>query len=262
MIIHYMSDLHLEFGAMHHLPCEGDVLLLAGDITVARYLNPKMTDPRSRSVRKATHKLLDMARERFDKTIVIGGNHEPYDADIEEAEGLCRRHINGRGVQWVENEVVEVGDVAFVCCTLWTDMDRRNPLSMMAIGSGLNDFYLIEANGGRFSPDQAAERHDASLAFLKEEVGKRAGRNVVVVTHHAPTRRGLNRDHSGNGLDGAYASDLDDFIHSHPQIRYWVFGHTHVARSFRVGETWLKTNCRGYVGHEKIDFDAKANFAI
>jgi len=262
MIVHYMSDLHLEFGGMDDLPCEGDVLVLAGDITVAKHLNPALTDAHSTRVREATHRLLDVARERFDSTIVIGGNHEPYDSDIQEAERLCRKHISGRGVQWLENEVVEIGNVAFICCTLWTDMDRRNPISILTIGSALNDFHLIKNDGGRFTPDQAADRHDASLEFLRTEVGKRAGQNVVVVTHHAPTRRGLNHDHSGNGLDGAFASDLDDFILASPQIGYWIFGHTHIARSFRVGETWLKANCRGYVGHEKIEFDANANFAI
>lgn len=262
MIVHYMSDLHLEFGAMDDLPCEGDVLVLAGDITVARHLDPALCDAYSTRVREATHRLLDMARERFDTTIVIGGNHEPYGADIDESEDLCRKHIGGRSVRWLENEVVEIGNVAFICCALWTDMDRRNPVSMLNIGSALNDFHLIEADGGRFSPDQAADRHDASLEFIRNEVEKSAGQNVVVVTHHAPTRRGLNHDHSGNGLDGAFASDLDDFIHTHPQIRYWVFGHTHVARSFRVGETWLKANCRGYVGQERTEFDADARFAI
>ena len=61
MLIRYMSDLHLEFGEMPP-PCGGDLLILAGDITVQR-----------------THwDWVAACGEAFDQVIYIFGNHEHY----------------------------------------------------------------------------------------------------------------------------------------------------------------------------------------
>ena len=53
-----------------------------------------------------------------------------------------------------------------------------------------------------------------------------------------------------NTLDGAYYSDLDYFIASHPNIRYWVFGHTHVRKIFEIAQCKVMSNARGYYRHE------------
>ena len=41
----------------------------------------------------------------------------------------------------------------------------------------------------------------------------------------------------GNGLDGAYASDLEAMIQGLRNVPVWVHGHTHVRRLYRVGAT-------------------------
>ena len=53
MRIHYMSDLHLEFGALDKPLPKGEVLVLAGDITLAASLDPARTDKSARAVREA-----------------------------------------------------------------------------------------------------------------------------------------------------------------------------------------------------------------
>ena len=50
MHVHYMSDLHLEFPQAAVSP-ETDVLVLAGDITVARCLDERKTDEQHRQAR-------------------------------------------------------------------------------------------------------------------------------------------------------------------------------------------------------------------
>jgi hypothetical protein len=71
---------------------------------------------------------------------------------------------------------------------------------------------------------------------------------MVVITHHAPSRKGLNPHHAGNGLDGAYASDLDDWIEGLLGAQIWVHGHTHMRRLYRIGATELRTDARGFDG--------------
>ena len=51
--IHYVSDIHVEFGALDKPLPEGDVLLLAGDTTVIACLAKHRSDAAARSVQKA-----------------------------------------------------------------------------------------------------------------------------------------------------------------------------------------------------------------
>jgi hypothetical protein len=75
-------------------------------------------------------------------------------------------------------------------------------------------------------------------------------RTLVVISHHPPSRKGLNPRHAGNGLDGAYASDLDGLVADWPAIRHWVHGHTHIRKRYRVGATIIHANCRGFEGKD------------
>ena len=84
MRVHYMSDIHLEFGALEDMP-EGEVLVLAGDITVAACLAPEVEDSRLARVRSATLRFFDVAQKNFDLIIYIGVNHEPYGLDIDQS---------------------------------------------------------------------------------------------------------------------------------------------------------------------------------
>ncbi len=65
------------------------------------------------------------------------------------------------------------------------------------------------------------------------------------MTHHAPSRAGLNPAFIGNGLDGAYASDLDALVEASGAAA-WIHGHTHIRRKYRIGSVNVYSNCRGF----------------
>ncbi len=73
---------------------------------------------------------------------------------------------------------------------------------------------------------------------------------TVVITHHAPSRQGINPAFAGNGLDGAYASDLDATIAALDNVPIWVHGHTHIRKSYSISGTRVLTNCRGFDGKD------------
>jgi hypothetical protein len=54
----------------------------------------------------------------------------------------------------------------------------------------------------------------------------------------------------GNGLDGAFASELDDIIAGMTNTPFWVHGHTHVRKKYRIGSTTVLVNCRGFDGKD------------
>lgn len=261
MRVHYMSDIHLEFGAMEDMP-EGEVLVLAGDITVAACLAPDAEDSRKARVRSATLRFFDIARKNFDLIIFVGGNHEPYGLDIEESQVLIETHLCRDGILYLENKTATIDGVTFLGATLWTDMECSEGQSERIIGLGLSDFHVISADGRRFTPRHAVARHQQSLDFLKRELAGLADHKVVVVTHHAPSYQGMSDRFRRTPVAPAFASDLDNFILAHPQICDWVFGHTHIVKTFQIGETTLRTNCRGYIGRERTGFVLDAHFDI
>ena len=261
MKVHYMSDIHLDFGAMDQLP-SGEVLVLAGDITAAACLSPDFKDSRKDRVKSATMRFFELARKNFDIILYVGGNHEPYGLDIDESQSLIESHLAGDGVYYLENKAATVDGVTFLGATLWTDMNKGASASERYVGLGLTDFHVISSEGRRFTPRQAIERHENSLAFLSRELASRADKKVVVVTHHAPSFQGMTERFRRTPVAPGFASDLEDFIVRHPQVSDWIFGHTHIVKTFDVGETTLRTNCRGYVGREQTGFKLDTYFNV
>jgi hypothetical protein len=52
-------------------------------------------------------------------------------------------------------------------------------------------------------------------------------------------------------MNGAYSSDLSEFILDHPQIKMWTHGHMHDTFDYLVGSTRVVCNPRGYVKYEQ-----------
>ena len=102
----------------------------------------------------------------------------------------------------------------------------------------------------KFQPEDALEAFEQSWDALGRHVAQAKGRRTVVISHHPPSRKGLNPSHAGNGLDGAYASNLDASIAAWSGVPVWIHGHTHIQKEYRIGDTVLRTNCRGFEGKD------------
>jgi hypothetical protein len=87
----------------------------------------------------------------------------------------------------------------------------------------------------------------------------------VIITHHAPTSVSIADHYKHDRLmNGAYYSDLSDFILDHPQIKYWTHGHMHNSSDYMVGDCRVICNPRGYFGYETWagDYDPTIGFEI
>ena len=84
---------------------------------------------------------------------------------------------------------------------------------------------------------------------------RKEGQSAVVITHHLPSQRSVDECYKGNILNGAYANDLDYRIeHYMPDV--WIHGHTHTSLDYKLGETRVLCNPRGYYpGALNPDFD-------
>jgi Icc-related predicted phosphoesterase len=264
MKIALVSDLHLEFSDINIKNENGaDVLILGGDIMIAQDLhdhpeNDQIMDlvlgTRGEKARRFRDFLKRVSLE-FPHVIYIAGNHEfyhgKYPDSIDYLKTECARFSN---VYMLEMESVVIEDVTFIGATLWTDMNKQDSLTLMAVKDAMNDYRVIrhsQKGYAKLRPTDTVLRHMDTLSYIKSEIAKNPEGKYVVVGHHAPTKLSLKPKYEKDVLlNGAYSSDLSDFILDHPQIKLWTHGHTHDCFDYEIGSTRIVCNPRGYEGYE------------
>jgi predicted phosphodiesterase len=244
MKISLVSDLHLDFASVQ-LP-GGEVLILAGDICEYR------------SFKKELPSVVNFFKNecpKYEQVFMVMGNHEHYRYRLDKTyESLVE--LLPANVRLLENETVDYRGVVFMGATLWTDLDRNSPIATIALKHGMNDYRAIEnyySDTGfyhKLTPEYTYRLHNNTLDYFRASLAEYQSRPVVVITHHAPSYQSIHERYLGDGMNAGYASNLDEFILDHPQIKYWVHGHTHTAFDYQVGSTRVLCNPRGYYPHE------------
>jgi len=254
------SDLHLEFGDIELKNDQSaDVLILGGDICVAQDLTAAVVN------------FFQRVSQEFPETIYILGNHEHYHGDYaQSAERIVDmlNSVNIRNIHVLDRGTLKLGDVTFIGGTLWTDFNRRDPVTIQAAGSMMNDYRGVkntnDKNSWKFLPIHALKEHDDMVNYIKLVLNNRRAENnhdhnVVVVGHHAPSFQSIAEQYRRDTImNGCFASDLSELILDSPEIVLWTHGHMHDDFDYQIGTTRVVCNPRGYQGYE-----ARANnFAI
>ena len=260
-----MDDLHTELYPMENLP-GGETLLLAGDIMVACVLNPNRTDKDSTFLRNRFMKFFKEECAKYNQVFYVAGNHEHYHGHYQNTFDLLRKAVEGTNVTILENETVNLtDDIVLWGGTFWTDFNNKDWFALHAAKTMINDFNLIvrdftaveirargmhTINGStRFHPDDAYDLNQLALKELTKVLKANKDKKVVVMTHMAPTFKSSHPRHGkyDNLVNYYYCNQLDNFIFNHPQIKFWVHGHTHNNFDYTIGETRILCNPRGYV---------------
>jgi len=273
------SDIHLEFGDLFLKNEENaDVLILSGDICTAKVFKHK---PKERA---AVRDFFQRCAFQFPHVVYVMGNHEHYDFDIAKTYDRLKAELADLpNIHVLEKETWEHNGVTFVAGTLWTDMNKGDPLTMWHCGKAMNDFRVITNSNrmvqhkknvyhesernedgtliikavdhyqspSRWSVEDSVEDHKKMLDYIRITTEDKA-KQYVVVTHHAPTPISIAECYRFDTLmNGAFASDLSEFIMDRPQIKLWTHGHMHNVSDYMVGDTRVVCNPRGYIGHEQ-----------
>lgn len=260
-----VSDIHLEFA-----PCvventgNTDVLVIAGDLCIADYLKRyplKQERPENEASEKsvAVEEFLDLVTSQWKHVIYTPGNHEYYKGEFDTTDSILRAEMKKYpNIHFLQQESVILDGVKFLGATMWTDVNKADPLTEYTIRQGMNDYRLIRNSHSysKITPAQTAREFARTYKFLEKEVSE----PCVVVTHHAPSFESIDPYYKDNHvLNGAYASDLSYFILHHPEIKVWCHGHCHNQSDYTIGATRVVANPRGYYGQEAktIKFDVK-----
>jgi Icc-related predicted phosphoesterase len=290
MKLYLCSDVHIEFGPLEvHNNDNADVLILSGDIVVASVFKNYDVHGIIEPTKKAQDFLnfFHQCSTKFKDVIYVMGNHEHYDGDFATSADILRTVLKQYpNIHLLDKEVRTIEDVTFIGGTLWTDMNKEDPLTIYQISRMMNDFNIIKNSrrkstrkvpiykrdeqdavimGGNqyvvdhyeskeyasaFSPEDAVEDHKLMLKFI-DKATKDSTKKYVVVGHHSPSKTSTKPRYQNDIImNGGYSSDLSEFILDRPQIKLWTHGHTHDVWDYMIGSTRITCNPRGYIKYE------------
>lgn len=235
------------------------VLVLAGDIWRAKKLFKFMGDSYCKELSR-----------RFRYVVFVLGNHDFWDGNIHKLEKRYQDYIKDQDLKNVfllENSQLIINDHKFLGATLWTDYNGGCPEAMRYAEIHMNDFkYIRQGNAYiNLKAHTILDVHRKSKDYLFTNAKKdHDNQKVVVITHHAPSARsygkvGGNKEKPSGFF--CYYSDLDEDI-KQSQIDMWIHGHIHTVSNYRIGNTQVLCNPRGYSGLEETQFNEGLLFEL
>ena len=242
MLLQIVSDLHLEFDEVPFElpPVEGrDLLILAGDIAVQK-------------------KALGFVQTQLEHSpvVYVPGNHEYYGRSIERVDRFWEG-VNLPYFTYAPCVVRIIDRVAFCLGTLWTDVDNGNEHSKYVASRAMHEFRGgVKYQNRHFTPDDSIQLHKKTLDTWSTwlEQNKSLYDKVVVISHHAPHVQSIAKKYDGDLLNPCFYTDLSWFIELYRPV-LWAHGHMHNSFDYKIGDTRVVCNPRGY-----FDFELNPNF--
>jgi DNA repair exonuclease SbcCD nuclease subunit len=247
MRIQLISDVHLEFrnDRYPYIARLAPNIALLGDIG----------KPYSGVYRR----FLAHLSGRFDRVLVIAGNHEYYSTSsrtltVGEIQDQLRR-VCGQfpNVYFLENSSMFIDGVRILACTLWTAIPNTH---WQRIRRMINDYRMCYVSryddiniGVPLAPEHTTNWHEQSVTWLKEELAAPGYSDTptIVLTHHAPDTNGTSDPiYANNEQQCAYSTDLTSLFQR--PIVAWAYGHTHYPHDTKVRNVRLVSNPLGYPG--------------
>lgn len=255
MKIRLLSDLHCE-GWKFNYEYEGeDVLILAGDIHTKNRL----------------HTFLAQIPSKVSVLMVLG-NHESYSSVYEDVvEYHNALHANYPNFTFLNNSSTiihrdgeSVNFFGGQMCTAFHLYGLDEAWSAKKTAQTiLNDFIAInkrvqDEHGGIVIRKWATDDHELEyykfVSALKPWLLNTEGTKRVVISHFAPHPITCEAKYGTHPVNAYFTEDMSDYI---GWDGLWVFGHTHSCGEWKVGDTRLITNAKGYGKELEKSFDSK-----
>lgn len=169
-----------------------------------------------------------------------------------------RELATNSNVHLLEDSVVDIEDIRFHGCTLWTDFSVfGDPVEYGIIcQSSMNDYKMIKRDPTYFkmrSIDTYKIHQVSKMALAKNLADSDKSKNIVV-THHAPSLQSVPERYTNDPVTAAYASNMEDFIFKY-QPDFWIHGHIHTPNRYYIGKTEIICNPHGYIDEPYNGYD-------
>jgi UDP-2,3-diacylglucosamine pyrophosphatase LpxH len=254
-----ISDLHLEFNQDYQFqPTNADILILSGDICVVEHLYRNPAPPPG-YIQKGSYypnakryrEFFKQVNEHYQYVFYVLGNHEHYSGLWNETANRLRSELEPyKNITLLDNDYVDTHGYRFIGSTIWTNLNNNDPVTTVAIRDIMNDYRTITVNDKRryrkLFPLDTYHQHKESLKFIDDAINSHDG-PVIVIGHHCPSFQSCHEQYKNEHItNGAYYSNLEEFIASRSNIKLWTCGHTHHAHSYTINDTKVICNPVGY----------------
>lgn len=249
--IQYISDIHLEFYEEKHvefskfvIPVSENIALL-GDIgypTDENYYN-----------------FISDCSNAFKKVFVVSGNHEYYTnpensvtmVDMDKIiQSICKTFTN---VYFLNNSEHILDDSTIILgTTLWSKIAENE---MDSIALSINDYIKIRMRGRNITPNDINMIFSSNVSWLVSKLSQHSDKRIIILTHHSPSYKSIHQKYKGYPFNSAFASDLSYIFETHPNIMFWLFGHTHCTVEFVENFSKCATNPAGYIKKKDGNLD-------
>lgn len=275
MKIRLISDLHIDINDKYpldlHQSGANDVYtLVAGDICGSP---TKAIDWIKRNLHQGafisgnhdaydTDLPIEEVKEMFHKEFPINSNITYFDNDV----GVVSKEI--------ADGILLVADVMYTdyrLPSMWRnangDQKRNMWIADAALhrSGGMNDFIygkcMKKFDGAndwqsskttrddvwRLVPQWYLEHHNKAFDAVTAVIEANKDKQIILMTHHGLSPQCLDDNYrDDDSLDASYASDKEDWIQAHQNIKCIVSGHVHCRKTFMVGDCRYVMNALGY----------------
>jgi len=231
--IQFMSDLHLERIAYEFdVPKSAPCLALAGDIGRLQDF-----EAYAAFIRKQC--------DRFDRVLLVAGNHEFYGSSHEEGLSVAKKLVDDPSLD---------GKLTFMNRTR-VDMDESN---VIVLGCTLHSYigpdHTKLTNDFRRIRDWTVEKHNTEHKLdvewlqrcLQDIADTEPQKKVVIMTHYAPSFEGTcHPEQENNAVSSCFCSHTLEVFRDWKgaeQVTHWIFGHTHWNTRFKCRGTIVLSN--------------------
>ncbi len=201
------------------------------------------------------------------------GNHQVYHMDTIAMQDM---HVQlheefsdcDNDFKFMENDSIYFLDenILLIGCTLWTDFeaDGNATISGNIAQFQMNCFgwkCFLDIDGVRkLRWQDTVKFHNESMQYIRATIEKYKqiypGVKIVLMTHHAPSRKSVGMQFMNSILNPAFVSNLETFILDNPEIKLWAHGHLHSPCDYTIGNCRIICNPRGDLYHgEGNDFN-------
>ena len=205
---------------------EVDCLIIAGDFGEVRH--PNYIDT------------VDIFAAKFKQVLLVLGNHEYYGLTRQECLDRIKEIENKyNNVLYLTNKRTTIKTVNIYGATLWYPYDPSN----YQYERLMNDIHYI--------PDLTKwcyEEHECTKNLIK------ATKDIdVLVTHHLPSKKLINKVFKYSPLNRFFVGELGDLDEYSPHL--YLFGHSHFPHDKHIKKRRFVSNPSGYTSVENIKFN-------
>jgi hypothetical protein len=171
----------------------------------------------------------------------VAGNHEHYHGDFKYTIPDLKKRLGYlKNLHILDREIFELNDTVFVGGTLWTDMNKEDPITLHAMNRMMNDFRCVDNSNrdvnyrayvplelpegmsdeefnmlpyeqryktvfktrpARFCPEDAVEEHKKMLGYIRHVYEDMPPwKQMVVVGHHTPSHQSCHPRYKGDDI--------------------------------------------------------------